>query len=41
VVDDTLTDGSYYWTISVVDSFNNVSRSKEGRFEVLSAQPQP
>lgn len=33
---DTLSDGDYYWTISVIDSFNNVSRSKEGRFAVAA-----
>lgn len=36
-VTDTLPDGQYYWTISVIDSFNNISRSKEGRFTIVSA----
>ena len=31
---DSLPDGDYYWTLSVVDSFQNSARSKEGDFTV-------
>jgi len=31
---DTLPAGSYYWTIALVDIFNNLSRSKEAAFTV-------
>jgi hypothetical protein len=31
---DSLPDGDYYWTLSVVDSFENSARSKEGDFTV-------
>ncbi|MBU0509078.1 hypothetical protein KKH27_09620 [bacterium] len=33
-VSDSLENGSYYWTLHVVDSFENTSRSKEGLFRV-------
>ncbi|MDD5088199.1 MAG: hypothetical protein PHI18_05310 [bacterium] len=33
-VEDSLDDGSYYWTLHVVDAFENTSRSKEGLFVV-------
>lgn len=32
---DSLSQGSYYWTISLVDVFNNISRSKEAAFTVI------
>jgi hypothetical protein len=32
---DSLTIGLYYWTISVVDEFGNLSRSKEASFYVV------
>jgi hypothetical protein len=31
---DSLPEGEYYWTIAVVDCFQNSSRSKEGTFTV-------
>ncbi len=34
LVSDSLPVGEYYWTITVVDSFGNISRSKEGDFRV-------
>ncbi len=36
---DTLISAQYYWTVTVVDSFENVSRSKEGEFVVLDSSP--
>lgn len=33
-VTDSLADGPYYWTVTVVDTFDNSSRSKEGIFVV-------
>ncbi len=35
-VPDSLADGQYYWTVTVVDTFDNTSRSKEGIFTVAS-----
>jgi len=32
---DSLAPGTYFWTVSVVDSFGNRSRSKEASFRVL------
>jgi hypothetical protein len=37
VVPDSLADGAYYWALTVVDTFNNSSRSKEGMFTVLAS----
>lgn len=31
---DSIADGDYYWTITVEDSFENSSRSKEGTFAI-------
>jgi hypothetical protein len=38
---DSLPDGNYYWTITVVDSFQNTSRSKQGTFVVRSTDVEP
>jgi hypothetical protein len=35
-VPDSLVDGTYYWTITVFDEFENSSRSKEGVFYVVA-----
>ncbi len=35
-VPDSLADGQYYWTVTVVDTFDNTSRSKEGIFTVAN-----
>jgi hypothetical protein len=37
-VSDSLPDGHYYWTISVLDSFRNSSRSKQGYFIVSQGE---
>ncbi|MFZ5432546.1 MAG: hypothetical protein ACOZB3_02120, partial [Calditrichota bacterium] len=34
IVTDSLADGNHYWTLFVEDPFGNISRSKEGYFEV-------
>jgi hypothetical protein len=34
---DSLADGNYYWTLSVVDSFGNSSRSQKAYFNVSSS----
>jgi hypothetical protein len=34
---ESLTDGAYYWTLTVFDNFENSSRSKEGLFQVSAA----
>ncbi len=36
-VDDSLVNGDYYWTLSMIDSFENSSRSKEGEFTVVES----
>ena len=36
-VPDSLSDGAYYWTITILDDFENSSRSKEGVFLVAAA----
>jgi len=33
---ESLLDGDYYWTITVEDSFENSSRSKEGGFTIIA-----
>ncbi len=33
-VTDSLPAGRYYWTVSIIDTFRNWSRSKEGSFQV-------
>jgi hypothetical protein len=38
---DSLPNGDYYWTITVVDSFQNTSRSKQGTFVVEAIAPEP
>jgi hypothetical protein len=35
-VSDSLVNGDYYWTLSMIDSFKNSSRSKEAEFTVIT-----
>ncbi len=39
-VPDSLHNGNYQWTITVIDLFDNSSRSKEGLFSVMAGVPQ-
>jgi len=41
-IPDSLADGQYYWTVTVLDTFQNSSRSKEGLFLVQAeSSPDP
>jgi hypothetical protein len=40
-VGDSLADGPYYWTLTVTDPFENISRSVEGTFAVSAMVGQP
>jgi len=40
-VTDSLADGDYYWTITVIDEFGDYSRSREAYFAVVAESGQP